>query len=440
MMKLIIFSVKYLFQPQNQEETDHIKFCCQLFINGLQNLDGVAKVFRPTFECLEVPALNFVMAIFGNEKLPPQPSAHVPLISFLPLMSSLKVGTLAHDKVTSSETYRLHLCYYAGCSNQSDLTIEEQKELNAIGKIIIKFLTSQFRNGTEDEVIQDCVNKSQSLYITAQHDGEIPTETIVSCINFALIPERGFYVDWLATSHEEITVEKYGPTFHCLCKGGIWVQRNLGLFLMQAANFAVYSHLSTLNPDLPSYTVALQARIDREERAQDFYVNNGFEEIDNISAMSDLDFVVFDGFQALYEAAQKSTTDYLHITFAGDGGENIVVYRNTTGIIGPGLPFGKRADSYTQQFATQHDAGYFVFPFCAKRETLLLLASGLDFFFLPFKKGVDMDGYLHPSIEYSLGCAAQVYLRNIEELKELKSWFTDANIDFYAQWYVHLFL
>ena len=203
---------------------------------------------------------------------------------------------------------------------------------------------------------------------------------------------------------------------------------------MQAANFAVYSHLSTVNPDLPSYTVALQARIDREERAQDFYVSNGFEEIDNISAMSDLDFVVFDGFQALYEAAQKSTTDYLHITFAGDGGENIVVYRNTTGIIGPGLPFGKRADSYTQQFAIQHDAGYFAFPFCVKRETLLLLASGLDFFFLPFKKGVDMDGYLHPSIEYSLGCVAQVYLRNIEELKELKSWFTDANIDFYAQW------
>ena len=31
-------------QPKNQEETDHIKFRCQLFINGLQNLDGVAKV------------------------------------------------------------------------------------------------------------------------------------------------------------------------------------------------------------------------------------------------------------------------------------------------------------------------------------------------------------------------------------------------------------
>ena len=179
------------------------------------------------------------------------------------------------------------------------MNIEEQKELNAIGKIIIKFLTSQFPYGTENEIIQYCVHKSRFPYITAQHDGDIPTETIVSCINFALLPKRGFYVNWLATSHEEITVEKYGPTFRCLCKGGITVQRNLGLFLMQAANFAVYSHLSTLNPDLPSFTVAFQAQIDPNESAQDFYNKNGFEEIDNISSMSDLDFVGFDGFKAL---------------------------------------------------------------------------------------------------------------------------------------------
>ena len=55
-------------------------------------------------------------------------------------------------------------------------------------------------------------------------------------------------MNWLATSNESITEEKYGEDFVCICNGGGWKKQHLALFLMQVAHLTVYSHVTALNP------------------------------------------------------------------------------------------------------------------------------------------------------------------------------------------------
>ena len=405
-----------------------------IFIKSMQNLEGAAKILCPTLKCLPDNALLFVSHIFGKDDVTPQPAAQAPLANFQPLMQSLKVEELALNHVSKSESYCLCVCYFGGYNEEMDFDKKRFPKQPEIATFLCKFLIHQFQGGNEEKSIRKCVHNAHTLYITAQHDGELHSETIVSCINFALLPDKGFYVNWLATSNESITEEKYGEDFVCICNGGGWKKRHLALFLMQVAHLTVYSHVTALNPALSDYIVALQTRIDGKEKAIDFYNNIGFTEGGIVEGVQDLDKEVYDGFSVCYENAQESTTDYIHIIFSGKGSDNIYMCTNTSGMIGKGLPFGKQIKPNFDQLTKNADCTYFRFPFCIKRQNLMLLAAGLDFFFLPFSDDADMNGFIHPSEQVGHNCIAHVTLKDIQKMEKIDSWLTDVQIDFYIRW------
>ena len=263
--------VEEAYQPRTSKLRD-------MFIQNLANLDGRAKILRPTLEILDKRAMDFLLSIYNKDSVSSSPpSPYIFLNDFLPLMTSLKVGELALNKTDDNKTYCLRLRYFAGFDlDKEEELVCQQPNIKSICKLIADFLSNQFDGTTETSEINKCVHKARLLYITAQYNGEIPTEAIVSCINFALLPGRGLFVNWLATSSEAITEEKYGRDFYHLCRGGTWVGRNLGLFVLQAAHLATYSHLTFANPILPNYIIAVQACIQKGPRSHNFYMRNGF--------------------------------------------------------------------------------------------------------------------------------------------------------------------
>ena len=339
-------------------------------------------------------------------------------------MTSLKVGEFALNKTDDNKTYCLRLHFFAGF----DLDNEEehvclQPDIKSICKLIDDFLSNQFDGTTENSKINKCVHKARLLYVAAQYNGKIPTEAIVYCIDFALLPGRGLFVNWLATSSEAITEEQYGRDFYHLCHGGTWVGRNLGLFVLQVAHLATYSHLTFVNPILPNHIIAVQAYIQMGPRPHNFFMRNGYVSTEQtVERIPELDDIIYNGFAANYWGAEASKSNYLHIILTDDGGEALYILINTTGMIGERPCFNRRVDSDFQMLSgTLKDASKVSFPFAAKREHLMLLSSGLDFFFLLFSHDVDMTKLLHPSAEFSQNHTVSIKYADLASFKSKDS-------------------
>ena len=84
--------------------------------------------------------------------------------------------------------------------------------------------------------------------------------------------------------------------------------------------------------------------------------------------------------------------------------------------------------------AGKHSA--FSVPFAFVREHLQLLAQQLEFFFLPFQPGVDMDDFIMPTRSYSSRETTSLNERAVESIKKHNGWLTDEAIDLYSRWYV----
>jgi hypothetical protein len=131
-----------------------------------------------------------------------------------------------------------------------------------------QFLQSIFSK-EEHQHISESIERAHSLYITAKSifpktgkrkkelekgddvacdETEYPTEsehdeTIVACLNFALMDKCGFFINWLAVSKEVISNRKYGVAMEVASVDQLWGRRHFGLFLIRVANLAVLTNL-----------------------------------------------------------------------------------------------------------------------------------------------------------------------------------------------------
>jgi hypothetical protein len=165
----------------------------------------------------------------------------IDLVEFSPLFTSLKLEALARQQVDSN-VYQVRLRYFGGLGK-----VERLRNLLdlPVVDVIRHFFTGIFNN-PENGPIDDCVCRARSLYVTVRSKFPLkpvpgttdkPTdkggdsvpynESIVACINFALLGDNGFYINWLATSNEDISPRNMARTLlffakKCHGRGTIW--------------------------------------------------------------------------------------------------------------------------------------------------------------------------------------------------------------------------
>ena len=203
----------------------------EAFDKNADALQDFAKATVPEITSLEKDAMSFILSIFGGgsaeEETLPLSHATVPLASFLPICTSMRFAAVAEQKMGKTEEYQLSLNYFAGYQEKTKTPYPEDE---AVAQCLEDFFVCIFSH-PEHENIARSVRRSRSLFITAKsfkdpskkkknkkkklplasdREAEPPEETVVACLNFALIPGHGFFVNWLATSDEKIDASKYG--------------------------------------------------------------------------------------------------------------------------------------------------------------------------------------------------------------------------------------
>jgi hypothetical protein len=305
------------------------------------------------------------------------------------------------------------------------------------------------------------VSKARSLYITAksapqgnkkksslvdafaQAQPDLPSssgedfeaeETIIACINFAKIDDRGMFVNWLATSNEAISRRKYGESLSLVCIEGLtWQRRGLAAFLLKAAHLSVVMHLRVIKQLRADHCILLQARTAAPEQSAHFYTALGFDEGDIISSSTQLAKSSFEEFPSMLEQAAKSHTDYMHFIWES---EDICLFKNATGTFGQikrrWIP--RDSNSNYESAMKLNEKSLFSFPFAFIRQHLLLLASQLDLFFLPFQDAIDLSDFILPNKSYPLRSQTSLTERDVEQIAKKSGWLTDPGIDFYTRW------
>jgi len=288
---------------------------------------------------------------------------------------------------------------------------------------------------------EHATKKSQKLpthtpstpYKATKRDQLETDETIIACINFARMEDHGFYVNWLATNNHRIDSKKYGADFGFLCQDGTWQRRGFALFLLRVANLAVISNLRLSGKVTNNYHIVLQARTGGKEVAAKFYSRVGFEEGEVAEQESKLAEQVFPAFADVLQKASNSTSDYIHFIWESD---DLSIFKNSTGTFGKIKTFSRRYNKLFEALEVQPDQYSFNFPFSAIRNHLMLLASNLDLFFLPFRNDADMHDFIHPSHVYAFADSVVVTNKEKRLVAQDGGWLNDQCIDFFTRWYV----
>ena len=423
------------------------------------NLEQLAREVQPDIDSLPPQAMNFLMAIFGGDGVPPATHADADLESFLNIGTSYKFASLALHKMQNGLP-QLRLRYFAGLGD-NDKKDRSKPEMIAdirLAKGIRSFFTQVFNN-PENTPIEDCVNHARSLYITAKTfvprpgkpknitpdqqasaaealKQEVPPdETIVACLNFACMGNHGFWVNWLAVSNEVIASRKYGAALNLLTGvHGTWQRRNFAVFLLKVAHLSVLSHLRLMGEYSSSYCIALQARTASSENAPKFYTSVGFEEGDIVETDSQLSASVFEEFPTILRKAEDSPTDYIHFIWESN---DICIFKNTTGTFGKSVAFLRRLrkNYLSVKFGEYDGEKSFSFPFAAIREHLMFLATNLELFFLPFRPKTDLNEFITPNQIFHNELTTHLIERDMGYIKDESGWLNDSLIDFYIRWY-----
>jgi hypothetical protein len=281
-------------------------------------------------------------------------------------------------------------------------------------------------------------------------------ESIVACINFALIGINGFYINWLATSNEDVSARKYGEDMAFLCKGGSWQRNSFALFLIKAVNLAVISHHHVINAVTRNYNILLQARTSPEEISARFYLAIGFEEGGSVESTRELNNEVYVGFHEQLQKATESHTDYIHFIWNAD---DIVIFKNVTGKIGRNKSFlrslnqifpsleiedppevetsSKQSKKKKKKKKKSPFKADISFPFTYKRNHLMLLATNLEFLYLPFTRDVDMMDCITPNVSVLGNQCTDIQERNRLRMGSEAAWLDDRCMDFFIRWYVY---
>jgi len=190
------------------------------------------------------------------------------------------------------------------------------------------------------------------------------------------------------------------------------------------------SHLRLSGINTNRYNIVLQARTVGKDAATKFYHNVGFEETSPVERESELPTVVFPEFGDVLSKGTTSNTDFMHFIW---NAEDISIFKNSTGTFGR---IKVLARQYLIQYAeldSDKNQESFDFPFAAVRNHLMLLASELDFFFLPFRRDADLYDYLRPRAGYEGRYDVQITVREKRLVSDGK-WINDASIDFFIRW------
>ena len=446
----------------SKQMTEQVQSTLQKAFNAnLNELESAARKVLPDINSLSPKATKFLVSIFGDENILPVKHNDEDLAEFLSLGTSLKFAALATNKVADG-SYQLRLRYFAGLGNDDmkDRSSPEQAAAVLVAKGIKRFFTSIFNN-PENAPIEECVSRSRSLYITVKssphkatpdksQSSEVPPEelvssstmlkptassaadeTIVACINFSIMDGgHGFFVNWLATSNEEINQRKYGTSLQVVCANGTWQRRHLALFLLKAAHVSVILHLRMAGSLQDQYHIVLQARTSAKEKSAHFYTKVGFEEGGVIDKESELSSAVFSQFPTVLETASKSNTDYMHWIWDT---EDICVFKNSSGSFGDLRSFAKRLKSSFPKIVTSDTLSVTV-PFALSREHYVLLSYQLEFFLLPFQKNADHQGFIMPNRLYDGGHFTLLNDRALKSIRRNAGWLTDEAIDLYIRW------
>ncbi len=444
------------------------------FSESLEWLESsLGAAISSTIADLPGSAMDFVLSVFGGNGHPPASHAVDDLVSFACLERHLRFATLAQQRLSGGKDgpYQFRVRYFAGVMTAGNL---ENKNSTAsrshpdlkVAKFIKNFLTSIFNN-PDNAPIDDCTRRARSLYITvrspsilAKNKNKINStkgktkkasskkgngdddegdnealdadqESIICCLNFALMGSRGFFVNWIATSNEEVNPRKYGEPLMTVLTDRSFQNRHLASFLMKLANLCVLLHLRSENTLSPNYHIVLQARTaGNDNKAAKFYHRIGFEEGGQVETRSDLPKEVFPGFEDVLDLADSSHTDYIH--FIWDS-EDISIFTNKTGT------FQKIRSSSSPHFRPLADQGEeardnFVFPFSVVRQQIMILAGGLDFFFLPFGKGVSMHDFITPNDVVSAIHTTAIEKKDRDCVSDPSGWLSANCIDFIIRW------
>jgi len=449
--------------PSNETKDEVISSLKDAFSSNVVELESLSNEVLPNINTLPPKAINFFLSIFGHNDILPASHVVEDLVMFVPICTSFKFASLAEHKMKKDKSHQFRLRYFGGVGDQDSETLTDRNNPKLeLVDCIRMFYTSIFNN-PENQHIDDCVRRARSLFITAktlssrrgrakngdgkagdQQASEAPCsldekEEIIACINFAFLDGYGFFVNWLATTSEKVDPKKYGDELMVLCgQNSTFQHRHLALFLMKAVNFAVVTHLrlkNTLSPN--DYIIVLQARVTANEKSAKFYGSIGFDEVGPLDDESSLSKEVFPTFPVLMEQAKNSTSDYIHYIWDS---LDICVFKNTTGSFGKVRSFSRRFKnvSYMNIDFTKNKDEFF-FPFAMQRRNLMLLASNLEMFFLPFLGSTEKEeDYIEPNSVYTDRLTTMItsHERNLlmKGKKGKAKWLNDECIDFYIRW------
>jgi hypothetical protein len=393
----------------------------------------------PYIESLPPSAIGFLVSIFGDNDNSWEDHAAEPVSSFVSVVTSMKVAAISNSRLDDG-TPRLTLRYFAGLGARTDRRNHPNIKLFNYVK---KFFSREFDD--YDRVsIDKCISRARTLYITAwtekvSSDGE-REERIVAAMNFAAMANHGFYVNWLLTSDENIHRDTYGERFEIEAAGGTWRKRHLALLLFKVANLAVSQHVSTnfvkIAPDYKEpdgYFVVLQARTHQKETAHKYYRSIGFEEVGFFDADPELKINVFPSFPDVINDAQDDLKDFIHFIRDVDKNPDLAIFRNSTGTFFK-VKGGFRLTKNYEDVRSGSSVNEFSFPFACSIEHLMLLSSGLVYYFLPFNGDRDGQDFITPNNMYHQFDRCIVSERARSTLFSGAQYLSDEIIDFYFKW------
>jgi hypothetical protein len=374
------------------------------------------------------------------------------------LSSSKKTLKLiqAQDQVESysdvPEPCFLKLRYFAG-EQQASSAISS--DLTNSPKFLSSLVTSFFHSCFEDNshsAIEKSVRCARSLYISAvADDGE---ETIVSALNFAVIGRHGLYVNWLATSLDDVDPSKFRVLTKLKDWPSTWRKNHLAQSLLHIAYTAYEQHVSGTESRETPPSIVLQCNVKKDSEAVKFYKKLGFFDLGFVEEKETAaDKLKIADFSKHVFMLSESLTDNIHFMLMPT--PSIHLFQHNTG--NWGLPGSKPnrlvlSNRYSELVGNHHyqQQGSVFFPFQARKEDILTLSSGLDMFYVLFA-GKQMKGsphvveqnaretalmqeYLKPSVTY-LSTSISFFTKTDADIcRSPKSWFNDQLIDFYARW------